>query len=170
MKLGTVIFGCAFLIFMVAVIVGEIHLTQDVRGHLKRAADANQPELAIEELQTALVNANSKGLCISDGNYYNDCYTSVIYKTPDEDLRFWAVNLQQALTDLQELPEDADHLMVSNTLMKVRETLLDSSQSGDTVTIPSGAARYPNNALWGFGGLILFAGLVICGVLWLKEW
>jgi len=94
-------------------------------------------------------------------------YTSVVYTTPDENVSFWCQNLLQALTDLRELPPDSDALTVSNTLMKVRETLLDEGQSV-RVTSPDGISVYPYNTpffLWGWGSFLLI-GLCVGSWVW----
>jgi hypothetical protein len=86
------------------------------------------------------------------------CYTSVLYTTPNENIAFWRRNIQKTLVDLEALPPDADHLTRSNTLMKVRETLLDGGQRGDYVTEPEGLSVYGHNKkcfLIGWGSLML---------------
>lgn len=141
-------------------IVLNIQCKQDITGHLKRAADANQPALAVEELETAVEGMDAWGLCNEGGD---NCYTSIIYRTPDEDVAFWRGNVAQTVDDLKALPEDADHLEVSNTLMKVRETLMDHGQNLN-VTYPLGISVYPNNVtylLWGAASTVL-----LCLGLW----
>lgn len=135
-----------------------IFFDREVEGHLKRAADANQVPLAIEELEEAVKGMDSRGLTCGQAK---SCYTSVLYNTPDEDIGFWRRNIEATLADLRAVPEDADHLTVSNTLMKVRETLLDAGESGDHVTDPSGVSIYPRNfafALVGWLGLLFMVG------------
>ena len=79
-------------------------------------------------------------------------YTSIFYTTPDEDMGYWATNLKQANNELKEMisADTSSNLEKSNMLIKLRETLLDhkGGDSGDTVTVPGGISRYPNNATY----------------------
>ena len=145
-------------------VVGCINYEREVEGHLKRAADANQPQLVLDEIKTALDGMEKRGLCNEiESNPKVKCYTSVVYRTPNEDISFWRTNIMQTVADLENLPAESSHLEVSNTLMKVRETLLDG---GRTVTEPAGVSIYPDNTVWawiGWFGLLL----AISGVVWL---
>lgn len=120
--------------------VKNIQFTQNCKGHLKRAADANTIELAKSELTQALVYAERHNLTSG--------YTSVIYRTPDEDIAFWYNNIKSSLNELEALPISVAPLERSNMLMKLRETLLDNSEEGTSVTYPSGIQRFPNNVMW----------------------
>lgn len=108
----------------------------ECRGHLKRAADANTVELAKQELEVAIAHLKA--------NNATNGYTSVLYKTPDEDIGFWYQNLNSSLEELKKLPADASSLEKSNMLIKLRETLLDEGQ-GTSVTAPKGMSVYPHN-------------------------
>lgn len=165
----TVVGALLFLTYCGVCVYRYVRYDQDIGGHLKRAADANQPALAITELEKAASNMDDWGLCSSKET--DVCYTSVIYRTPDEDVGFWRTNLDQTLQDLRDLPPDADHLVISNTLLKVRETLVDhKGSSGVTVTDPDGITLYPHNtgfALWGLGSLLML--LFGCGWWWVAA-
>ena len=130
-------------IFAIAVfaylIVSGISFNINCGDYLKRAADANTVELAVKELETALNYIEENDL--------TDGYTSVIYKSPDEDLGFWYTNIKSAYEELKSIPDNATMMEKSNALMKLRETLLDNGEKGETLTIPSGISVYPNNAL-----------------------
>ena len=115
---------------------------QNVSGYLKRAADANTIELANEEL--------TKALNYLEANNLTTGYTSMIYKTPDEDIDFWYRNLKASQNELQNLKSDSA-LEKTNVLIKLRETLLDSGEKS-RVTVPDGISVYPNNKLWTFLG------------------
>jgi hypothetical protein len=130
--------------------VSSIQFDQQCEGYLKRAADANNIELAREELGKALQYTEAHGL--------TEGYTSVLYRTPDEDLGFWYTNLKAAHSQLGKINQDSiSDLEESNVLMKLRETLCDSGKSGSSITVPSGISVFPNNTLWfiiGWGGLL----------------
>ncbi len=138
----------------------SIIFERGVGGNLKRAADANTINLAQEELSAALKYIEANGLTVG--------YTSIIYRTPDEDVSFWYRNLSASLDELRSLPTNATSLEKSNMLMKLRETLLDTHARGVSVTAPDGISVFPNNmayAIWlAFSALIGCAG--VCLFLW----
>lgn len=142
-----------------ACLLGEINFDQDIGGHLKLAADANSTELAEERLSIAVESMRNRNFCLGATR----CSTSIIYKTPDEDVGYWRENIEYTLKDLQSMSKEerANNLIESNQLIKVRETLMDGNQ----VTTPPGIARYPSNggyALW--GSLSLIALLISGGI------
>lgn len=141
----TYIFGI-FLILLsfgvfIPVIVKSVRLEQNCTGYLKRAADANTIEMAKKELKIAIdyIEANN----LTNG------YTSVLYRTPDDDLGFWYSNIKASYDGLCAIDQStATELETSNMLMKLRETLLDDGEDGAKLTVPDGTSRYPNNRLW----------------------
>lgn len=142
----------AFLAFVGTRLVQEIHYDQSVGGYLKRAADANTVGLAKDNLATALKNIEANG--------WTSGYTSIFWRTPDEDVGFWYANLKSALQELGEVLPGASQLEKSNVLIKLRETLLDEGKE-ISVTAPNGISVYPHNTaflLWGFASFV-FAGL-----------
>ncbi|MCA9487732.1 MAG: hypothetical protein KC516_02110 [Nanoarchaeota archaeon] len=125
-------------------------LEKECVGYLKRAADANTIPLAKEELTKALKHIEKKG--------WTSGYTSLLWQTPDEDLGFWYKNLKNSLDELNSLPENASSLEKSNMLMKLRETLIDQTSDGISVTFPTGLDVFPNNwayGIWGWSSLLL---------------
>ena len=128
-------------LLMVALIIGVhvacmISFDAGCGSYLKTAADSNTIPTAIEELETAVeyIEANN----LTDGS------TQLIYYTRDCDLEFWHRNLSESLEELRNFPEDASNLEVSNQLIKLRETLIDHGQTGDSVTVPCNTYLYPN--------------------------
>jgi hypothetical protein len=115
-----------------------VELKQNVSGYLKRAADANTIKLANEELTRAIVYLESNNLTRG--------YTSVLWKTPDEDIDFWFRNLKASQSELENLKSESA-LEKTNVLIKLRETLLDTGEK-TKVTVPKGLSVYPNNKLW----------------------
>lgn len=135
------------------VVVKSIHLKQDCTGYLQRAANANTVETAQVELKTAIDYLEANNLTTG--------YTSAWYRTPDEDIAFWYNNIKASHAELLSLPEQASPLEKSNMLMKLGETLLDSSESGSYVTMPGGLSRYPDNLEWGISLFIACLSLVV---------
>ena len=88
-------------------------------------------------------------------------YTSILYRTPDEDIGFWHENLKASLEELRAVKGGATQLEKSNILIKLRETLLDHSSSGVSITVPSGVSVFPSNMAWMlWGGFsIIFAAI-----------
>ena len=138
-----------------AAIVRGIQFDRGAEGYLKRAADANTVELAETQLGIAVDYIEKKDLTKG--------YTSVIYRTPDEDVGFWYTNLKISLEELQALDSASTVLERSNMLMKLRETLIDDSGSGVRITTPAGISLFPMNtgfAIWGLiGTTLLLVGI-----------
>lgn len=139
-------------------VVKSIQFKQNCSGYLKQAADANSPELSLGRLNLAVEYIERHGL--------TEGYTSVLWRTEDENIGYWYQNLKVCQQELQDCI-DRTQLEKSNVLMKVRESLTDEGEDGTVLTIPPGISRYPNNLLLGVLRLIcylllaaLFLGLV----------
>jgi len=144
-------------------IVKDIQFDQRCAGFLKQAADASSVELAERQLNKAIDYIEKNGLTSG--------YTSVIYKTEDENIGFWYENLKVCQKELAETRGNST-LENTNVLMKLRESLTDNSEQGTKLTIPAGIYLYPNNALflvanW-ISGIVIFAFL-IWGMVVIKE-
>lgn len=159
MKIFLTIACCLFLFVSGAFIVKIIQYNQNCGGYLKRASNANTIELAAGELSLAIK--------YMEDNNLTSGYTSVLWKTPNEDIGFWYNNVKTSLAELQALSDTASPLEKSNMLIKLRETLTDAGKDGSYVTDPNGISRYPNNVLWGI--LMWFSVLgIIAGFIWLS--
>ena len=144
--------------------IKAIRFKQNCGGHLKRAADANTVDIAKSELKIALD--------YMEANNLTSGYTSVIYETPDEDVAFWYNNIKQSYNELNSLPDSSSSLEKSNMLIKLRETLLDHGDKSDTVTMPDGISRYPDNVLYFFLGIVsivCFLGIMVLLFLILED-
>jgi len=152
-----IIFTILSLVWSTARIVASVHFSQDCGGILKQAADASDLNLAAERLQIAIAYIEKENLTSG--------YTSVLYKTPDEDVGFWYKNLNSALDELKKVQVDsnATSLEKSNVLIKLRETLLDNGESGTSLTVPDGISVFPSNSLWAFLGLMFW---FLCITFW----
>ncbi len=132
----------------------NVDFNQGCGGHLKRAADSNTVTLAKEELNTALKYIEAKHL--TSGS------THVLYATPDQDIGFWYRNIKSSYEELGKVAPDTSMLEQTNVLMKLRETLLDHSQAGDSVTVPQNISVFPNNSLFTFWIAISAAFMIGC--------
>ena len=137
-------------------LVKKIQFVQDCSGYLKQAADASTVELALDRV--------NKALSYIEANELTSGYTSVIYRTEDENVGFWYENIKQCKKELEE-SINGSQLETSNVLMKVRETLTDEDESGTTLTIPEGIWKFPNNTMWAI--LNSFSFLLACLVIYL---
>jgi hypothetical protein len=100
------------------------------------AADANSIDIAEKHLSTAITYLEDNGLTLG--------YTKVVFYYPKNDIGLWYENLKASQTQLQELQaREYTDLEESNILMKLRETLLDSSGS---LTHPLGISMAHNFA------------------------
>lgn len=156
-----IIFTLLFGGWCVTRIVAEISFDRNCEGYLKRAADANTIELADKNLSVAV-----KYL---EDNKMTSGFTSVLYRTPDEDVEFWYNNLNSALAELRRVKPDAAQLEKTNVLMKLRETLLDQGEKGISVTSPDGISVFPNNDFYCWWGLVSFVIACVFLLLWVNE-
>ena len=149
-----VVFTLAFFLWGAVRIVARINFDRYCEGYLKRAADANTVDLAIKNLEITLKYA--------DENNLKSGFTSILYRTPDEDIGFWYENLSASLNELRLIKPEASQLEKTNVLIKLRETLLDQGQS-TSVTVPSSISIYPNNTGFFIWGFLVFVLLLLLG-------
>lgn len=142
MKVFIVTILTIFILSVITVrIVKSVSINQNCTGYLKLAADANTVETAKEQLQ--------KSIHYLESNKLTDGYTSVLWKTPDEDVGFWYKNLKASEKELMKVDSTTTSMEKTNLLMKLRETLLDNGEKGTNITVPDGLSVYPNNLIWG---------------------
>lgn len=134
-------------------VVKLIEFKQNCSGYLERAANATTTETARKELKTATKYLEQNSLTIG--------YTSVLWKTPSEDVGFWYDNIKAAEKELEKVTENTTALEKTNILMKLRETLMEKGKDSDNITVPSGLSIYPNNLLMGILFWITFLPLAI---------
>jgi len=129
----------AFLVLSTVCLVKSIKFDQNCGGYLKQTADANTPEIALERITLALDYIEAHDLTTG--------YTSILYRTEDENVEFWYKNIKACKAELENCL-DGTQLEKSNVLMKVRESLTDNDSNGTSLTIPTGISRHPYNVLW----------------------
>lgn len=134
----------------VSTVVMNIEFRQECSGYLKQAADANSVEIALNRIDKALNYIESHGLTKG--------YTSILYRTENDNIGFWYENIKACKNELA-VCINSTPLEKTNVLMKVRESLTDQGENGTELTIPSGISRYPNNTLYA----ILNTISVLCG-------
>lgn len=140
---------------LLTLFVRSVSFDRECGGRLKRAADANTVEVARREIGAALAYLERENM--------TQGYTSVLYRTPDEDVGFWYSNLKAAQGELDAVGEGATKLEKSNVLMKLRETILDQSSDGKTVvTKPDGISVFPSNLAFGIWSAFAAVSALFC--------
>ena len=143
------------LLSLIVMIVLSIQFDRKCGGHLERAAHANTVQLAAEELQVALDYMEKNELTTG--------YTSVLYRTPDEDLGFTYKNVKDGAIEMEKV-KNSSTLEQTNALMKLRESLMTHGEKGMQLNVPDGISRYPANGLFGFwflGSVLLAVGAFV---------
>ena len=152
----------ASIAIFVMILVKSIILDINCVDYQKRAADSNTVELAADNLKIALDYIEANGMTSG--------YTSVVYKSPDEDVAFWYTNIKESYEELISLDESATNVERTNLLMKLRETLLDQKEKGESLTLPNAISCFPNNTLWAILKWLcvamLIGGIIGIGISW----
>lgn len=162
MKTLAPIFAIIWIAATVWFISMRIDFNQNCSGYLKQAADANTVELAIDRLEKALVHIERKG--------WTKGYTSILWKTEDENIGFWYANLKSSKQELIRSLESSQ-LEQTNVLMKLRETLTEQGEKSIHVTYPSGLWKFPYNTAFAIlAWIVNILGFVaLVGILMILE-
>lgn len=139
------------LVIFTTIIVKYVSFNQQCGGYLERAANSNSIEMALEQVSIALEYIEE--------NNFTTGYTSILWRTPDEDIKYWYDNLKTCQDELLSVTPEMSSLEKTNILMKLRESLTDNGKDGTKLIIPDGISRYPNNTMWGI--LLWLAGIAI---------
>lgn len=150
-----------FLLFLGGYyVVANIRFTTECGGHLKRAADANTVELAHKELAQALNYIRQHEM--TEGS------TGIFFSFPKNDVGFWYTNLSDSFSELDRVIKSSPQGKIdqlgevarSNTLIKLRETLLDHGTNGEEIiTLPTGIHIFPHNVGY-FSSVVI--GILLC--------
>lgn len=157
LAVGIVLVIPFLLVFGGMIYQGEV-FDMNIGDHMQRAANANNIDLARDEMQIVVENMEKEGMTSG--------FTSVLYKTPSDDVGFWYENMKEAYQGLESVDSgNVTLLEESNVLMKLRESLTDSSDGDATLAVPDGISRFPHNKLWAIAfwgtGALALAGYVI---------
>jgi hypothetical protein len=161
MKMKYTVALAALIIFLIwggTRIIAGINYDVNIGNYISRAATSPDPTVAINELTTAIKNIENRGL--TSGN------TGVFFTYPTNDIGFWYHRLTDSRDILNNLPKNDSALEISNTMIRVHETLTGTSSDGHYVIAPAGIEIYPNNVLffwWAvLSGIIFLISLVYC--------
>ncbi len=159
MKMSAGIFGCFFLLLVCVVlgirIAAHVSFNWNCGEYLERAAVANSVELAKDQMDLAI-----KYL---DDHQIQEGYTSILVRTPSEDVGFWYKNLTTCREELKSViakgEKGSSELEKSNILMKLRETLIQHNSKSTSLVCPEGIDVFPYNVLM---AVILLLTIPIC--------
>ena len=136
-------------------VVWNIQFDINCGKRLERAATANSISIANEEMEAALRYIEAHKLTSG--------YTSILWKSPEEDVEFWYRNLvasQEELESLLAKSEGVSAMESSNVLLKLRESLMGK----DRHIAPPGISAFPSNTAMAFAFFI--TGLAFVVGLW----
>lgn len=163
MKQLAILFAAIWIAATIWFISMRVEFSQKCTGFLEQAADANTIELALDRLDRAIQYVEKKG--------WTDGYTSIIWRTEDENIGFWYANLKASRQELVDAMESTQ-LEQTNVLMKLRETLTDSRDGSICITYPSGLWKYPHNVLFAVlacvVNILMFVAVIIFR-LWAED-
>lgn len=136
--------------------VKDILFQQRCGSYLENAAVAGAPDKALENLNVAIDYIEAKGLTSG--------YTSILWKTEDENVEFWYHNLKDSQEKLERCL-NGSQMEKDNALMKLSETLIKQTKEGQKLVAPQGIHVYPNNKLFAIFNAI--SVLMLCFVIYL---
>ena len=157
-----VLAGLAFLSFLVWAgvrIYAGIHYDTMIGDYISQAATSPSPTIAVARLDTAIGEIEREGL--TSGN------TAIFFTYPTNDLAFWYQRLVDSRTILRALPATDSALEISNTMMRVHESIAGQSKDGDYVLAPDGIEIFPHNIAffwWCLGSIVLLAVFLGWGI------
>jgi hypothetical protein len=129
--------------------------------HLALAAESANIELATRHIELALKYI--------DANELNVGYTSLIYKTPNEDVGFWRENIAASLAELKQVKPETGQYERTTILLKLGSNLTSRGAWGSTVTAPQGTSIFPYNWLFAFWATVSTVGAIFFGFLWIRQ-
>ena len=158
-------FAGIFLIVLALVMptiywVKQAPFNQNCGSYLENAAVATTPDKALENLNVAIDYIEAKGLTSG--------YTSILWKTEDENVEFWYQNLKDAQKKLEGCL-NGSQMEKDYALMKLKETLIKQTDEGQKLVAPQGIHVYPNNKLFAIFNAISFLMLCFVIYLWMPK-
>ena len=145
----------SFLVFLAwagARIYAGIQFDQHIENYISQAASSPSPQIAEQKLGVAIAEIDREGL--------TSCNTGILFTYPTNDLGFWYGRLVDSRALLRRLPPGDSELEVSNTMMRVHESLVSDGKNGQSIVVPEGISIYPHNVLFLWWGLL--SGLTCC--------
>ena len=146
----------AFLAWAGVRIYNNIQFGLNCEDFISQAASSPDPTIAASKLDAAIAYAERNGL--TAGN------TGLLFSYPTNDIGFWYRRMVDSRAILRALPANDAPLEISNTLMRVRETLVVGGKDGERIAEPDGIEIAPHNVAFAWWGWLSFLlGLLFCG-------
>lgn len=151
----------AFLAWATTRIVLGIQFDIGCDDYISQAASSPDPAIAASRLDTAITYAEAHSL--TAGN------TGIFFTYPTNDIGFWYKRLTDSRAILRALPANDAPLEVSNTMMRVRETLVAAGKDGESVVSPDGITIFPSNAAFFWWCTLSIVAALLFGVLAITD-
>jgi len=148
----------AFLAWAAVRIYAGITFDINIDSYVAQAASSPSPQIAAEKLDAAVAGAVNAGL--TKGN------TGVFFTYPTNDVGFWYQRLVDSRAVLRGLAPNDTPLEISNTMMRVHESLTTHGKDGQSPISPEGISIAPHNVAFFWWGLLSF----LAAVLFLGWW
>jgi hypothetical protein len=143
----------AFVAWGVTRIVANIQYDTQLGEYISQAATSPSPTVAEAKLAVAITEIERRGW--TSGN------TGIFFTYPTNDLAFWYQRLVDSRTILKALPPNDSALEISNTMMRVHESITGSNKEGTTILHPEGISVFPHNVAYFWWAWISFILAVI---------
>lgn len=143
--------------YMVIRISASAYISAKCGDYFRRAALASDVGTAGRELDRAVLYLEHRGLTHG--------YTSVFWKSPDEDIGFWYNNVKAMQRNLHAVNPTTPQAAKSVMLIRLKDAILKDND----VISPSGIDIYPYNT-W-LAGLVIFSFLLGISMTtwWLRD-
>lgn len=151
--------GLGFLSFVIFLVWAGVRIYVGVQydtridDYISQAATSPTPVIAVDKLNMAIAEAERRGL--TSGN------TGVFLTYPTNDVGFWYKRLVDSRDVLQQLPPHDSPLEISNTMIRIHESLLGQDGQNQSVKAPAGISIYPNNTLFFWWCWLSFLGAFV---------
>jgi hypothetical protein len=142
----------AFLAWAGTRIYYNIQFGLNCEDYISQAASSPDPAIAVQRLDAAIAYAERNGM--TAGN------TGVLFNYPTNDIGFWYRRMVDSRAILSALPKNDAPLEISNTMMRVRETLVHTSGA---IAEPKGIGISPHNVAFAWWGWLSFMLALIFG-------
>lgn len=152
----TIVCALAFIGWAITRVVFGVAFDTGCDDYISQAASSPDPAIAASRLDAAISYAESHNL--TSGN------TGIFITYPTNDIGFWYKRMVDSRAILRALPPTDTPLEISNTMMRVRETLVEGGKNGDSTVAPGDISIYPSNAAFFWWGWLSILGTILFGI------
>lgn len=149
-----------FLFWSVLRITAGIQYNQTIGSEIYSATTAATPQEAESHLANAINMAKDRG--------YTHGNTGILFTYSDNDVGIWYNRLVSSDVVLKSLIENSkSELEVSNTMMRVHESLTAVGKEGSEARSPDGISVFPNNVAYAWLCLLSIVLMLVGGVVFI---